>query len=58
MQIFFWNSRGLGMSAERVAVKKKILHHNIGICILLETKRRIYTPSLVYAMWNDHPNVK
>lgn len=45
------------MSAKRVAVKKMILHHNIDICILLETKRRIYTPSIVYAMWND-PNVK
>jgi len=40
-----------------MAVKNMILQHNIDVCILLETKRRICSPSFAYAMWND-PNVK
>ncbi|XP_011015970.1 PREDICTED: equilibrative nucleotide transporter 3-like, partial [Populus euphratica] len=51
------NDEVQGMSAKRLAVRKMILHHNIDICVLLGAKRRIYTPSLVYATWND-PNVK
>ncbi|KAG6782065.1 hypothetical protein POTOM_011453 [Populus tomentosa] len=57
LAILFWNSCGRGVSDKRMAVKNMILQHNIDICILLETKRRICTPSFAYAMWND-PNVK
>jgi len=46
MNIFAWNSCGLGMAHKRNSIRNRLINNNVGICFLLETKKNnCVTPS-------------
>ncbi|KAJ6869557.1 hypothetical protein NC651_034328 [Populus alba x Populus x berolinensis] len=47
MKIYFWNCFCLGMLAKRQAIKKMLIHHEIDVYFLLETKRAACTDKFV-----------
>jgi len=53
MRTYFWNFFGFGMLAKRQAIKKMLIHHEIDVCFLLETKRAACTDKFVNFLWNE-----
>jgi hypothetical protein len=52
MNIFAWNSCGLGMSNKCYSIRNRLINCNVGICFLLETKKDNCCDSLIRNLWN------
>ena len=52
MNIFAWNSCGLGMSHKKNSIRNRLINNNIGICFLLETKKNNCCDSFIRNLWN------
>jgi hypothetical protein len=52
MNIFAWNSCGLGMSHKRNSIRNRLINNNVGICFLLETKKNNCCDSFIRNLWN------
>jgi hypothetical protein len=52
MNIFAWNSCGLGMLNKQYSIRNRLLNSNVGICFLLETKKDNCCDSFIRNLWN------